>query len=282
MSQKSYDGSPTLYLVPTPIGNMDDITIRAINTLKNVEAIFSEDTRVTGILLKYFDIKKKLISNYEYNESKNLDLAIKYLEEGKDIALVSDAGSPIISDPGFEMAKYVISKGYNVVALPGATAFVPALSTSSINPMPFLFYGFLNSKESKRKKELLELKDIKYTIIFYEASHRILETIDNVRKIMGDRYISISREISKKYEQVYRGTCSEVLDMLQELKGEFVIVVQYQKSESVDNTLSIKNHVEKYISLGYKTMDAIKAVSKDRNIPKSEVYSEYHREDLWS
>ena len=280
MSQKSYDGSPTLYLVPTQIGNMDDITIRAINTLKNVEAIFSEDTRVTGILLKYFDIKKKLISNYEYNESKNLDLAIKYLEEGKDIALVSDAGSPIISDPGFEMAKYVISKGYNVVALPGATAFVPALSTSSINPMPFLFYGFLNSKESKRKKELLELKDIKYTIIFYEASHRILETIDNIREIMGDRYISISREISKKYEQVYRGTCSEVLDMLQELKGEFVIVVQYQKSESVDNTLSIKNHVEKYISLGYKTMDAIKAVSKDRNIPKSEVYSEYHREDL--
>ena len=280
MSQKSYDGSPTLYLVPTPIGNMDDITIRAINTLKNVEAIFSEDTRVTGILLKYFDIKKKLISNYEYNESKNLDLAIKYLEEGKDIALVSDAGSPIISDPGFEMAKYVISKGYNVVALPGATAFVPALSTSSINPMPFLFYGFLNSKESKRKKELLELKDIKYTIIFYEASHRILETIDNIREIMGDRYISISREISKKYEQLYRGTCSEVLDMLQELKGEFVIVVQYQKSESVDNTLSIKNHVEKYISLGYKTMDAIKAVSKDRNIPKSEVYSEYHREDL--
>lgn len=280
MSQKSYDGSPTLYLVPTPIGNMDDITIRAINTLKNVEAIFSEDTRVTGILLKYFDIKKKLISNYEYNESKNLDLAIKYLEEGKDIALVSDAGSPIISDPGFEMAKYVISRGYNVVALPGATAFVPALSTSSINPMPFLFYGFLNSKESKRKKELLELKDIKYTIIFYEASHRILETIDNIREIMGDRYISISREISKKYEQVYRGTCSEVLDMLQELKGEFVIVVQYQKSESVDNTLSIKNHVEKYISLGYKTMDAIKAVSKDRNIPKSEVYSEYHREDL--
>ena len=280
MSQKSYDGSPTLYLVPTPIGNMDDITIRAINTLKNVEAIFSEDTRVTGILLKYFDIKKKLISNYEYNESKNLDLAIKYLEEGKDIALVSDAGSPIISDPGFEMAKYVISKGYNVVALPGATAFVPALSTSSINPMPFLFYGFLNSKESKRKKELLELKDIKYTIIFYEASHRILETIDKIREIMGDRYISISREISKKYEQVYRGTCSEVLDMLQELKGEFVIVVQYQKSESVDNTLSIKNHVEKYISLGYKTMDAIKAVSKDRNIPKSEVYSEYHREDL--
>lgn len=280
MSQKSYDGSPTLYLVPTPIGNMDDITIRAINTLKSVEAIFSEDTRVTEILLKHFDIKNKLISNYEYNESKNLDLAVKYLEEGKDIALVSDAGSPIISDPGFEMAKYVISKGYNVVALPGATAFVPALSTSSINPMPFLFYGFLNSKESKRKKELLELKDIKYTIIFYEASHRILETIDNIREIMGDRYISISREISKKYEQVYRGTCSEVLNMLQELKGEFVIVVQYQKSESVDSTLSIKNHVEKYISLGYKTMDAIKEVSKDRNIPKSQVYSEYHREDL--
>ena len=277
MSQKSYDGSPTLYLVPTPIGNMDDITIRAISTLKNVEAIFSEDTRVTGILLKYFDIKKKLISNYEYNESKNLDLAIKYLEEGKDIALVSDAGSPIISDPGFEMAKYVISKGYNVVALPGATAFVPALSTSSINPMPFLFYGFLNSKESKRKKELEQLKNVKHTLIFYEAPHRIVDMVNNMKEIFGDRNISISREISKKYEEIYRGKISEVLNEIENIKGEIVVVVEGNHELENFDDIDVIEHVNMFIDDGLSQMEAIKKVAKLRNVPKSEIYNKFHR-----
>ena len=277
MSQKSYDGSPTLYLVPTPIGNMDDITIRAISTLKNVEAIFSEDTRVTGILLKYFDIKKKLISNYEYNESKNLDLAIKYLEEGKDIALVSDAGSPIISDPGFEMAKYVISKGYNVVALPGATAFVPALSTSSINPMPFLFYGFLNSKESKRKKELEQLKNVKHTLMFYEAPHRIVDMVNNMKEIFGDRNISISREISKKYEEIYRGKISEVLNEIENIKGEIVVVVEGNHELENFDDIDVIEHVNMFIDDGLSQMEAIKKVAKLRNVPKSEIYNKFHR-----
>lgn len=278
MSQKSYDKSPTLYLVPTPIGNIEDMTLRAINILKSVEVIFSEDTRVTGLLLKELEIKNKLISNYEYNEFKNLEIAEKYLKDGKNIALVSDAGTPIISDPGYEMAKYIIEKGYNVVTLPGATAFVPALASSGINPSPFLFYGFLNSKEIKRKKELQELKDVKYTIIFYESSHRIIETINNIWEIMGNRKLSISREISKKYEQIYRGTCEEILSELNEIKGEFVIVVEYSNVENEYSNLSIKDHVNRYINEGYKTMDAIKVVSKERNIPKSEVYNEYHKE----
>lgn len=278
MSQKSYDNSPTLYLVPTPIGNMDDITLRAINVLKEVSVIFSEDTRVTGILLKHLDIKKKLISNYEHNESKNLELAESYLKSGQNIALVSDAGTPIVSDPGYEMAKYIISKGYNVVTLPGATAFVPALASSGLCPSPFLFYGFLNSKELKRKKELQDLKNVKATLIFYEASHRILDTIKDIWEIMGVRKLSISREISKKYEQIYRGTPEEILNELTEIKGEFVIVVEYKENEFEYDDISIKEHVDKYIAQGYKTMDAIKVVSKERKIPKSDIYNEYHKE----
>ena len=157
MSQKSYDNTPTLYLIPTPIGNMDDITLRAINTLKKVEVIFCEDTRVTGLLLKHLDIKKKLISSHLYNEEKNYNKLLSYLEKGYDVGLVSDRGTPIISDPGYFLAKYASDKGYNVVGLPGPTALISALIMSGIQPMPFLFYGFLNSKEGKRQKELERL-----------------------------------------------------------------------------------------------------------------------------
>ena len=154
MSQKSYNNTPTLYLIPTPIGNMEDITLRAVNILKEVEVIFSEDTRVTGILLKHLDIKKKLIASHEHNETKNSELALSYLKQGYNIGLVTDRGTPIISDPGYGIAKYVIEQGYNVVGLPGPTALIPALIVSGLNPSPFLFYGFLNNKESKAKKEL--------------------------------------------------------------------------------------------------------------------------------
>ena len=203
MSQKSYNNTPTLYLIPTPIGNMDDITVRALNILKEVELVLSEDTRVTGLLLNHFGIKKRLVANHEHNEEKNRQLVKKLLEEGKNIGLVSDRGTPVISDPGFEIAKYVIELGYNVVGLPGATALIPALISSGINPMPFTFYGFLNSKESKRKKELEQLKNVKHTLIFYEAPHRIVDMVNNMKEIFGDRNISISREISKKYEEIY-------------------------------------------------------------------------------
>lgn len=277
MSQKSYNNTPTLYLIPTPIGNMDDITLRAINILKEVEVIFSEDTRVTGVLLKHLDIKKKLIANHEHNEEKNQQLALSYLSQGYSIGLVTDRGTPIISDPGYGIAKFVMERGYNVVGLPGATALIPALITSGLNPSPFMFYGFLNSKESKRIKELENLKNIKATLIFYEAPHRILKTLEDMLKILGNRRVSISREISKRYEEIYRGQISDILEQLVDAKGEFVIIVDGDNTINSYDNLTIIEHINLYLDENMKVMDAIKKVAKERNLNKSDVYNEYHK-----
>ena len=280
MWQTSYDNTPTLYLVPTPIGNLEDITYRAINVLKNVEIIFCEDTRVTSILLNEFNIKKSLIALHDHNEDAIKEKVLQYLKEEKSVAIVTDRGTPIISDPGYKTVKYVSDHNYNVVALPGANAFVPALITSGIEPSPFLFYGFLNSKQTKRKQELESLKFSKYTLIFYEAPHRIEKTMSEILEIMGDRNVSLSREISKKFESVYRGSISNLLPTLKDIKGEFVIIVSpYIETEKKDS-LSIVDNVNLYIENGMETMEAIKLVAKERNIAKSVVYSEYHRRNL--
>lgn len=276
MSQKSYDNSPTLYLIPTPIGNMDDITLRTIKILQFVDVIFSEDTRVTGQLLKNLNIKKPLIANHEHNERQNSEKLIQFLKEGKNVGLASDRGTPIISDPGYALSKIAIEAGYNVVSLPGATALIPALTSSGIEPNPFLFYGFLSSKESKRKKELENLKDFPYTLIFYEAPHRIKDTLQNISHIFGERNISISREITKKFEEVYRGTISEVLLEIEDAKGEMVLVVTGNHDEKNYDSLSIIDHVNIYLTQGYNTKEAIKKVAKDRNVKTSEIYNEYH------
>lgn len=281
MWQISYDDSPTLYLVPTPIGNLDDMTYRSINILNTVEVIFSEDTRVTLQLLNHFDIKKKLIALHDHNEDSEKEKVLEYLKNGKSVAIVTDRGTPIISDPGYKTVKYVTDNGYNVVGLPGANAFVPALITSSIEPSPFMFYGFLNSKDSKRKTELESLKFCKYTIIFYEAPHRIKKTMEEILEIFGDRQVSLSREISKKFESIYRGNISDLLSTLNNIKGEFVIVVSpYKEDNSNNNELSIIDNVKLYIENGMEVMDAIKRVAKERNIPKNEIYREYHRRNL--
>lgn len=278
MWQSSYDDSPTLYLVPTPIGNLEDMTYRSINVLNTVEVIFSEDTRVTLQLLNHFDIKKKLIALHDHNEDSEKEKALEYLKNGKSIAIVTDRGTPIISDPGYKTVKYVTDNGYNVVGLPGANAFVPALITSGIEPSPFMFYGFLNSKDSKRKTELENLKFCKYTIIFYEAPHRIKKTMEEILEIFGDRQVSLSREISKKFESIYRGNISDLLPTLDNIKGEFVIVVSpYKEDNSSNNKLSIIDNIKLYIENGMEVMDAIKRVAKERNIPKNEIYREYHR-----
>lgn len=277
MSQKSYNNSPTLYLIPTPIGNLEDITLRAINILKKVEVIFCEDTRVTALLLNHLDIKKKLISSHKFNESMNDDKLLEYLNNGVDVGLVTDRGTPIISDPGYELVKVAISNNFNVVALPGPTAFVPALIASGLSPQPFLFYGFLNSKESKMKKELEELKNEKATIIFYEAPHRIQSTLSIIRDILGNRNACISREISKKFEEIYRGTIDELLLETIEIKGEIVLIVAGNNEVNHYNHLTIIEHVNLYIKEGYSSKDAIKKVSNDRGLNKSEVYKEYHR-----
>ena len=277
MSQKSYDNKPTLYLIATPIGNMEDITYRAINVLKSVSIIFSEDTRVTNQLLSYYNIKNKLISSHQYNEKDNIDKLLKYLNDGQDVGLVTDRGTPIISDPGYYLAKAAINNNYNVVSIPGATAFVSALITSNIDAQPFTFFGFLNSKSSKRRKELEELKNNKYTLIFYESPHRLIDTLNDMLKILGNRNISISREITKKFEEIYRGTISDVINELDVLKGEFVIVVEGNKDVNDFSNLSILDHVNLYIENGLDSKEAIKKVAHERKLNKNEVYIEYHK-----
>ena len=279
MWQNSYDGSPSVYLVPTPIGNLEDMTFRAINTLKMVDVIFSEDTRVTLQLLNHFDIKNKLISLHDHNEDVVKDKVLAYLKDGKNVAIVTDRGSPIISDPGYKTVKFLKDNGYNVIGLPGACAFVPALIASSISSEHFTFYGFLSSKESKMRQELEYLKDSEYTLVFYEAPHRMLKTLNMLLEIFGDRYISISREISKLHESVYVGSISDAIKNTKEFKGEFVIVVSPSDEEIVDNK-SIIDSVNMYIRTGLTSMEAIKKVAKERKIPKNEVYKEYHRSEM--
>lgn len=275
MSQKSYDNTPTLYLIPTPIGNLEDITYRTVETLKNVDVIFCEDTRETGKLLKFLNINKKMVANHEHNEFNNHDKLLDYLNRGQNVGLVSDRGTPVISDPGYDLARFAMNQGYNVVGLPGANALIPALIMSGIEPKPFMFYGFLNSKSSKRKSELEELKNIRATIIFYEAPHRINETLDDIKNILGNnRKISISREITKKYEEVYRGTVEEILEQNIDFKGELVIVVE-GNNISHEFSMTILEHINIYIEDGYSSKDAIKMVAKERNLKKSEVYDLY-------
>lgn len=278
MLQNSYDGKPTLYLISTPIGNLDDITYRSVKILNDVDVIFSEDTRVTLNLLNYLGINKKLIALHEHNEDMAKEKVLEYLKNGNNIALVTDRGTPIISDPGYKTVKYITDNNYNVVALPGPTAFVPALITSGLAPQPFLFYGFLDNKDSLKRSELERLSDEEETIIFYEAPHRIIRTLNMMLDIFGDRNISISREISKKFETIYRGKISDVINIIPE-KGEFVIIVEGVKDKIVDNNITIKDAVDNYIRTGFDVMTSIKKVAKDRNVPKNVIYKEYHKED---
>lgn len=276
MSQKSYNNTPTVYLIPTPIGNMEDMTYRAVRILNEVEVVFSEDTRVTSLLFQHFNIHKKMISSHKFNEEKNGAKMLEYLRQGYSVGIVSDRGTPVISDPGYELARYAIQEGYNVVGLPGATALIPALIMSGISPMPFLFYGFLNNKDGKRKKELEELKKEKSTLIFYEAPHRLEKTLRQMQEILGNRHISISREISKKFEEVYRGTILDVLEQIKDAKGEFVIVVEGNLEEEHFEQLTIMEHIHLYMREGKTSKEAIKMVAKERNLNKNEVYKEYN------
>ena len=276
MSQKSYNKENNLYLIPTPIGNLDDITIRSLNLLKEVDIVLCEDTRVTGSLLKKYDIKKKLISCHEYNEDKIKYEVVDLLKSGNKIGLVTDQGSPIISDPGFKVVEEVIRNDLNVIGLPGATAFVPALISSGISPSKFLFYGFLNSKSNKQKQELNSLKYIPYTIIFYEAPHRIKETLENMLEVFGNRKVCLARELSKIYEEYYRGTITEILEDIDSIKGEIVLVVD-GNTEKVDyDNLDVLEHINLYLEDGMDEKEAIKKVAKERNVAKSVIYKEFH------
>lgn len=274
MIQKSYENDKaSCYIVPTPIGNMKDMTERGKDVLKMVDAIFAEDTRVTQVLLNLLGIKKKLYQSQKFNEAQASLTALKYLKEGKNIAIVTDRGTPLISDPGSLVVDNIIKSGFNVIALPGACAFVPALNMSNINQERFLFYGFLSSKESQAVKELEELKNINFTIVLYEAPHRLYKTLQNIEKILGNIQISISREITKIHEEVFRGSVSEALEIYKEVKGEIVIVIDNNKNE-VDYEVSFKEVMD-LIKLGVKPNDAVKYVSKKNEVSRNILYSMY-------
>lgn len=278
--QKSFENEkPTLYLVATPIGNLSEMTYRAVETLKNVNFIAAEDTRNTVKLLNHFEIDTKLISHHEHNLVTSIPKIIQLLEEGNDIALVSDAGYPAISDPGYELVKAAISKDINIVPISGANACLNALVVSGIAPQPFLFYGFLDHQDKKKKKELELLKKYQETIVFYEAPHRIKKTLKLMLDIFGNRHIALCREITKKHEEINRGTIEEILTVVDDMKGEMVIVVEgaTEVEEDVVFEQSIEEHVKEYIEKGMSTKDAIKEVAKQRNVSKNVVYQEYHQ-----
>lgn len=278
MLQKSYNGENALYVVPTPIGNFKDITQRALEILNMVDYIFAEDTRTSSVLLNHFNIKKPLIACHKFNEDSIKNKAVQLLKDGKNIALITDQGTPLISDPGFLTVQELTKIGYNVIALPGATAFVPALNVSGINSDKFLFYGFLNSKDSKAEEELLELKDCKYTIIFYEAPHRLENTLKIMHKILGNRQISISREITKIHEEVFRGTIEESWEIAKNPKGEYVLVVEGNNLSSDIDLEKLIKEVSFLVESGMKEKSAIKYISEKNNISKNMLYNKYQGE----
>jgi len=249
------------------------MTLRSISTLKMIDLLLCEDTRVGTQLLSNLNIEgKKKISCHNFNEESTKDIVLEYLQENKNIGLITDRGTPVISDPGYKIAKIVIENGYNVIGLPGPTALIPALITSGIEPSPFLFYGFLNAKPSKARKELQTLETLPYTVIFYEAPHRLMDTVKLLKEVFGNRKISIHREISKKYESIYRNDLDHILDDIDIVKGEYVIILEGNKKQIDYAQLSLEDHVHLYQQTGLTIMDAIKQVAKDRNMTKQEVY----------
>lgn len=283
-SETSHKG--TLYLVPTPIGNLEDMTFRAIRILKEVNIIAAEDTRNTRKLCNYFEINTQIVSYHEHNKVASGDSLIRRLDQGEDIALVSDAGMPCISDPGYELVGEAISSGITVVPLPGANAALTALIASGIAPQPFFFHGFLSRGKKEKKNELEKLKKQVGAIILYEAPHRLKETLKLLLTIMGNRNITLCRELTKKFEEFVHGTIEESIQWAEstELRGEFCLIIEGSKDEDETEEeqswwlpISIKEHVQYYIDeKGYSTKEGIKRAAQDRNIAKRDVYQAYH------
>ena len=277
------DNVGKLYVCPTPIGNLDDITIRVLNTLSEVDLIAAEDTRHTIKLLNHFEIKKPLTSYHEHNKREKGSFLIQKLLQGENIAIVSDAGMPGISDPGEDIIKQAIENAIDVIALPGPTASILALVTSGLPTGRFVFEGFMPSNKKERKERIERLKNEERTIIFYESPHRLTNLLEDMLQILGEREISVARELTKRYEEIFRGDISSALDKFKKdsPKGEFVVVVKgasFEVSEGIDdeawNDMTIKEHIILYMGQGFDKKEAIKRVSKERNLPKKEVYKE--------
>ncbi|MCM3570820.1 16S rRNA (cytidine(1402)-2'-O)-methyltransferase [Neobacillus mesonae] len=285
--QKSFENEEQkgiLYLVPTPIGNLEDMSYRAVRILKEADLIAAEDTRNTKKLLNYFEIETKVVSYHEHNKESSGEKLIQKLKDGLKIAQVSDAGMPAISDPGYELVKSAIAENITVVPLPGANAALTSLIASGVSCQPFYFFGFLNRNKHEKLEQLEGLKHQQATLIFYESPHRLKETLTLMEQVFGNREMALCRELTKKFEEFIRGSLNELLDWANksEIRGEFCIIVegsqdQADETESWWADLTIGEHVNHYISIKHQSSkDAIKQTAKDRGLPKREVYQAYH------
>ena len=267
--------SGKLYIVATPIGNLEDITLRAIRILKEVDLIAAEDTRHTLKLLNHLEISKPLISYHRHNEDVKTDILIHKLQEGQNIALVSDAGTPGICDPGEEVIKACIECRISVIPIPGACAMINALIASGIDTKEFIFLGFLPLHKKLRKEKLIEIKNANKTVILYEAPHKLNTTLKDLKEILGNRQVVLAREITKIHEEYIRGTIDEILAKSETLKGEMILVIEKNESMIENNLfgdLSLEEHYQVYENQGLEKKEIIKKIAKDRNVSKNEIY----------
>lgn len=271
-----------LYLVATPIGNLEDITFRAIRTLKEVDFIAAEDTRQTVKLLNHFEIKKPLVSYYEHNKKEKGNYLVNQLLEGKNIALVSDAGTPGISDPGEDLVKLCIENGIQVTMIPGPVAAITGLVASGLPAGRFAFEGFLTMNKRARKERLASLKNEPRTMVFYEAPHKLEHTLKDMLEVLGNRKIVLARELTKRFEEFIRCDLVSAIEKYsnESPKGEFVLMVEGINEEEVSenrkkdwNSIGLREHMELYISQGFDKKDAMKKVAEDRGISKRDVYN---------
>lgn len=270
-TQISFDGKPALYLISTPIGNLKDISYRAVEVLEKVDVIYAEDTRVTVKLLNHYGIKKPLKMYHSYNEEVQSDEILKDLSSGLNVGLCTDAGTPGISDPGYEVVRNV-KDYFNVVSIPGASAILTALVSSGLVPQPFTFIGFLDKKSSLRKKQMESFKSITHTTIYYERASRVPNVLEEMYNIYGTREVVIARELTKLYETFYTFNLGESITDI-ELKGEFVIMVSGAIQEEA-TTKDIVSHVYKLINQGFTKKEAIKMTSEQLQVGKNRVYEE--------
>lgn len=264
----------TLYLVATPIGNLQDITFRAVETLKSVDVIACEDTRHTRKLLNAFEISTKLVSYHEHNEGERADELTRLLTEGKSVAIVSDAGTPGINDPGFRIVQKATEAGVAVVPIPGAVAFVNAVIASGLPTDSIYFGGFLPSKTGDRKKRFRDVAAFPATLVFYEAPHRITSALRDAREVLGDRQAAIARELTKLHEEIYRGKLSEIESMIVDSRGEMVLVIDRKRDEDLQPNIEtmISERVAQLVGEGLDQKAALKQIAKERGIGKSEAY----------
>ncbi|MCF7925664.1 MAG: 16S rRNA (cytidine(1402)-2'-O)-methyltransferase [Candidatus Izimaplasma sp.] len=267
---------PTLYLVATPIGNLEDITYRAVKILNAVDKIYCEDTRTSRVLLDHYHITQKLDSYHDHNEAQKQHQILKDLTSGLSVALISDAGHPLISDPGYTVVKLIKEHNFPVVSIPGPSAFITGLSMSALPPHPFMFYGFLSSKSSKQRKECETLRTYPYTMVFYESPHRIQSTLETFYQVFGNRNVVIARELTKTYEETISGSLEEMQN-LDTLKGELVVILEgYQEEDN--QTPDLLDEVYALIDQGVSSKEAIKVIAKRHDLPKNDVYQLYHKQ----